>query len=148
MPAEIYDAPASAFVASFVGESNPLPGRVRESAPGTVVLETALGPSRARDLLGLAPGRAAIPIVRPERCRLDGAAEGGAGGNRIAGRVERIDFEGAFANLVVATAAGPSLLVRLANDGRLAGLAPEAAVTVSLPVEAALALPEGPLAGG
>jgi spermidine/putrescine transport system ATP-binding protein len=147
-PAQIYDAPATAFVASFVGESNPLPGRVRERAAGEVVVETVLGPLRARDPVGLAPGRAAILIVRPERCRLDGALAGGHGVNRVEGRVERIDFEGAFANLVVATSAGPALFVQLANDGRLAELAPEAPVTVSFPVEAALALPEGPLARG
>ena len=78
-PAEIYDAPATAFVASFVGESNPLPGRVEGSAGGFARITTALGPLRARDPRGLAPGSAAILIVRPERCRLDGAGPKTAG---------------------------------------------------------------------
>jgi spermidine/putrescine transport system ATP-binding protein len=145
-PAEIYDAPATAFVASFVGESNPLPGRVRESGGGFATLETALGPLRARDPRGLATGSPAIVIVRPERCRLDGAGEADAADNLVEGRIERVDFEGAFANLLVASPAGPGLVVQLANDGRLAGLAAGAPVTVRFPPEAALALPEGPLA--
>ncbi len=156
-PGEIYDAPATAFVASFVGESNPLPGRVEESAGGLVRITTALGPLRARDPRGLAAGSAAILVVRPERCRLDGAGEGdgpaertaAAGAapvNRIEGRLARIDFEGAFANLVVASPAGPALKVQVANDGRLSRLEAGAPVTVRFPAEAALALPEGPLA--
>ena len=156
-PAEIYDAPATAFVASFVGESNPLPGRVEGSAGGFARITTALGPLRARDPRGLAPGSAAILIVRPERCRLDEAGEGNgpadrlaraedAPVNRIEGRLVRIDFEGAFANLVVANPAGPTLKVQVANDGRLSRLAAGALVAVRFPAEAALALPEGPLA--
>ena len=156
-PGEIYDAPATAFVASFVGESNPLPGRVEESAGGLARITTALGPLRARDPRGLAPGSAAILVVRPERCRLDGAGEGegpadrlaradDAPVNRIEGRLARIDFEGAFANLVVASPAGPALKVQVANDGRLSRLEAGAPVTVRFPAEAALALPEGPLA--
>ena len=156
-PGEIYDAPATAFVASFVGESNPLPGRVEESGGGLARITTALGPLRARDPRGLAPGSAAILVVRPERCRLDGAGEGegpadrlaradDAPVNRIEGRLARIDFEGAFANLVVASPAGPALKVQVANDGRLSRLEAGAPVTVRFPAEAALALPEGPLA--
>jgi spermidine/putrescine transport system ATP-binding protein len=112
---------------------------------------------RARDPRGLAPGSAAILVVRPERCRLDGAGEGegpvdrlaradDAPVNRIEGRLARIDFEGAFANLVVASPAGPALKVQVANDGRLSRLEAGAPVTVRFPAEAALALPEGPLA--
>ncbi|MCS6781216.1 MAG: TOBE domain-containing protein, partial [Geminicoccaceae bacterium] len=138
----------TAFVASFVGESNPLPCRVRESGGGTALLDTPLGPLLARDPRGLPPGSPAILIVRPERCRLDGTDAGEGRLNRIPGRLERIDFEGAYANLVVATTAGTPILVYLPNDGRLAGLLPEAAVTVAFPPEAALALPEGPLARG
>jgi spermidine/putrescine transport system ATP-binding protein len=156
-PTEIYDAPATAFVASFVGESNPLPGRVEESGGGLARITTALGPLRARDPRGLAPGSAAILVVRPERCRLDGAGEGDgpadrlaraddAPVNRVEGRLARIDFEGAFANLVVASPAGPALKVQVANDGRLSRLEAGAPVTVRFPAEAALALPEGPLA--
>jgi len=156
-PTEIYDAPATAFVASFVGESNPLPGRVEESEGGLARIGTSLGPLRARDPRGLAPGSSAIVIVRPERCRLDAKGVGDAAAdrlagaeadpaNRIEGQLARIDFEGAFANLVVASSAGPALKVQVANDGRLAGLAAGAPVTVRFPPEAALALPEGPLA--
>lgn len=147
-PAEIYDAPATTVVAGFVGESNPLPGRVRASEAGEAVIDTALGPLRARDPGKLAPGSRAVLVVRPERCRLDGADRSEERLNRIPGRLERVDFEGAFAILVVATEAGPSLLVHLPNDGGLAGLAPETPVTVAFPPEAALALPEGPPARG
>ncbi len=147
-PEEIYERPASLFVAGFVGESNPLPGRVQRAEGGDVLLETALGPLRARDPGGLDAGARAILVIRPERCRLEPPDAPSDGLNRIPGRIARIDFEGAFAHVLVATGPGPSLLVHLSNDGRLAQLAPDRPVTVVFPAEAAIALPEGPLARG
>ncbi|MFN3985605.1 MAG: ABC transporter ATP-binding protein [Rhodocyclaceae bacterium] len=70
-PAALYENPANAFVANFIGENNALPGRVAELANGvsTVVLDdgSALA-ARVGDAGG--PGSAAVISIRPERVRL------------------------------------------------------------------------------
>src|SRR5438105_13250446 len=42
-PAEIYEQPATAFVAEFIGSSNLFPARIVERGNGTVMVETATG---------------------------------------------------------------------------------------------------------
>jgi putative spermidine/putrescine transport system ATP-binding protein len=68
-PVELYDRPASAFVAEFVGQTNPVPGTVED---GHV---TVLG-TRLPVLPGSVATGAAVALVRPEwlRVRPDAAA--------------------------------------------------------------------------
>ncbi len=70
-PSALYEKPANAFVASFIGENNALPGRVAESADGvsTVVLaDGSAVTARTGDAGG--PGSEAIVSIRPERVRI------------------------------------------------------------------------------
>ena len=91
-PRDLYDNPATPFVATFVGETNAIAGKVTAIEGGVATLETSMGPLRGRAGPGVAAGSAARLYVRPE------ALTGGAvGDNRIAATVERVDFEGAFA---------------------------------------------------
>ena len=72
----IYDSPATPFVASFVGENNPLPGRVTKVGKTGAVLETAFGQLRGGNPQGLKVGDRAILFVRPESIALGkGAAD-------------------------------------------------------------------------
>src|SRR5262245_17928033 len=98
-PEEIYGRPATAFVASFVGESNKLRGRVAERRDGLGAVDGEAGRIWARG--ALAPGDEAIVFVRPECMRADGN-----GGNAIACKPLRRDFEGAFVNLFCDSAVG------------------------------------------
>ena len=63
---DVYDHPQTAFVASFVGESNALSGRVLGTADGQASVDTPLGIMRGRNPTGLATGDAATLFVRPE----------------------------------------------------------------------------------
>lgn len=64
---DIYDRPRSAFVASFVGDTNLLPGRVVAVGPGTATVELdGLGTVVAPCYAALAAGAAAALSVRPE----------------------------------------------------------------------------------
>jgi spermidine/putrescine transport system ATP-binding protein len=143
-PTEIYDAPATPFVASFVGETNRFDGRVTRSSDGLVEIETGLGTLRGRPGGSLHQGDPAILFVRPERLALGSAALGsvtsGEGANRIPARVDHVDFEGSFANLFL-DAQGQRLLAQLRNDGGLGAFAGGHELVTSFAPEHAVVLP-------
>ncbi|HEY6199984.1 MAG TPA: ABC transporter ATP-binding protein [Candidatus Binatia bacterium] len=91
-PLEIYTAPQNRFVASFIGLSNFLEGRVRSlGAPGEV--ETSSGVIKCELPDGAAAGDEVIVVIRPEDVTLnDGAA--GADENMLEGKIEAIVFMG------------------------------------------------------
>lgn len=67
-PSRVYLRPASLFSATFMGESNVLPGRVVESGGGSVMVETRLGGVRAGG--SAAPGASVYLSIRPEQITL------------------------------------------------------------------------------
>jgi spermidine/putrescine transport system ATP-binding protein len=95
-PAELYESPATAFVAGFLGVSNLLPGTVEDSGAvrlvdGTVVRTNSNGRS----------GQVAAG-VRPEKITI-GA---GGGANELPGTVSETAYIGVATQVVVRTAAG------------------------------------------
>ena len=95
-PAELYERPATAFVAGFLGASNLLPGTVEGTgairlADGTLVRATTNGRT----------GQVAAG-VRPEKITI-GA---GGGANELAGTVSETAYIGVATQVVVRTAAG------------------------------------------
>ncbi len=134
-PRDLYDNPATPFVASFVGETNAVSGTVAEIADGLAVVDSGMGRLRGRAGPGLAAGQAARLYVRPE------ALVPGGADNRLAATVERIDFEGAFAlahgrfddgSALVAAIPGTQLADAPEIGGRAAfGFAPERAVVLA-----------------
>lgn len=90
-PRQLYDNPATPFVARFVGETNAIAGRVGAIGDGMARVDTAMGPLHGRADRHLAIGQAATVYVRPE------ALMPGVGANTLRARVSRMDFEGAFA---------------------------------------------------
>ncbi|MGJ0510571.1 MAG: ABC transporter ATP-binding protein [Methylocystis sp.] len=98
-PVDIYERPATRFVADFVGETNFIAGRVREGA-----LETAFG-LLPRAVCDLPDGARATLSVRPERI---GVSRAGGG---IAGRVEDFVFRGEYTLLRVRVAPDVALRV-------------------------------------
>ncbi len=76
---DLYDRPASLFVADFIGESNILRGRYERDGTGGAWLVRGAwrwGVGRqAADRAGLENGSPAALVVRPERIRIVGAAE-------------------------------------------------------------------------
>ncbi|WP_349295630.1 ABC transporter ATP-binding protein (plasmid) [Thioclava sp. 'Guangxiensis'] len=103
---EIYANPRSAFVASFVGESNMIPGRVAAVSDGLVHVDTQVGQLTGRIGLGmdgvtpiaLDVGDQASLFVRPEQLRLvpAGAARPNCG---FGARVRDLSFEGSMTHL-------------------------------------------------
>ena len=78
-PEDLYERPATRFVAGFVGESNFFPARVLSVAGGSCELDCPLGRVRAQMRDGVTAGAAAVLAIRPERIRLTAATGDAAG---------------------------------------------------------------------
>jgi putative spermidine/putrescine transport system ATP-binding protein/mannopine transport system ATP-binding protein len=105
-PFELYERPASPFVAGFIGQASFLEGRAEAAAPdggtlrlqGTALEGTAVG--------GIAAGAAVRLAVRPERVRPDAAG--------IAARVAETVYAGAETACLLELPDGATLRMRLA----------------------------------
>jgi spermidine/putrescine transport system ATP-binding protein len=94
-PEDVYSAPASAFVANFIGVSNSLSGRV-EGIVGrhaTVAVE-GIGVIHATAAPGLSKGAPVLVTIRPERLHL--SRDPGSDGyqNQVAVRVAKVIYAG------------------------------------------------------
>jgi len=126
-PQEVYEAPATAFVAEFLGVANLFD--VEFDASGTCLV--AGHPIRTAD--GEVRGLRRI-VIRPERVQLfDGVADGHT--NTLPGLVRDQVYVGALSQLEIGLADGGTLQVVLANDGRPVP-GPGEPVTVSRPADA------------
>lgn len=92
-PTSIYKHPATAFVASFIGESNFFSGSVTAVQGEELILRTGAGLLlRAQRVNGVAPGEEARVVVRPERPVF--MAEGESLPNLVEGVVEEVIYLG------------------------------------------------------
>jgi spermidine/putrescine transport system ATP-binding protein len=109
-PEDVYERPATTFVAGFIGVSNLMPAVV--SSPGQVKLEG--GPEVAGNTDGIGPGEGCYAVVRPEKLRVEpvggaGAGSAGAGSGtptsnglpRVEGIVESSLYLGTATQIVV-----------------------------------------------
>ena len=105
-PRDLYEAPATAFVAGFIGETNFWPCTLAQpAAAGAETAVTLQGGGEAHGIASCAlPAGHARLAVRPERIRL-----GGAG---LTGTVLEAIYAGTATTLILRTA-GPDLRVRL-----------------------------------
>jgi putative spermidine/putrescine transport system ATP-binding protein len=97
-PREVYDRPATRFVAGFIGRAN-----LFEAKPGPS------GGLFSEDGIPLHVGDAATYVLRPERIALDDAPAEGP--NAVIGRVEVLSFLGTAVQVVVRLPGGRALLV-------------------------------------
>ncbi len=116
--ASIYEHPATAFVASFVGENNPFHGRVSRADNGHAVVDMGFGQLRGRNDQGLREGDSAILFIRPEGLSLaDGSA---SGENIIESEVLNEEFEGAFVKIFLRGEGPKPIGLSVTNDGSTA----------------------------
>ena len=92
-PREIYERPANAFVADFVGSSNLLAAAVIATEPGATVVRTDRGLRLRAERCSAAAGDRVIAMVRPEHIRLLAAPQT-AGDNRFAARIRQATYLG------------------------------------------------------
>jgi spermidine/putrescine transport system ATP-binding protein len=99
IPEEVYDRPATTFVAGFIGVSNLMPATV--SGPGRVKLDS--GPEVAADTGALGPGEGCAAVVRPEKLNVSLVEDAPAadGEPRVEGIVESSLYLGTATQIVV-----------------------------------------------
>jgi spermidine/putrescine transport system ATP-binding protein len=125
-PQDLYESPATHFVAQFIGMSNELRGTVTELHDGQAILACAdsMLPNRIRVAMpsGLQSGAAVALILRPERVQL--TANGGGRGfdNELPVRVESLRYIGSEWHCTVRVADQISWTIHLPN--RTAGSPP------------------------
>ena len=135
-PRSIYEAPETAFVAGFVGESNVLHGRVVQAADGEAMVETALGAFRGRNPRQLRMGDTAALFVRPEFVQPGLAAE-----NACEAEAADFVYEGSITHVGFRAEGGTRLLALLGAAARQSAPAPGARVRLGFAARDAVALP-------
>ena len=94
-PEEVYTAPASAFVANFIGVSNGVPGRVeRIEGPQAVVAVEGIGVLRCPAFAGLRAGAPVLVTIRPERLHLSRDQASNEFPNQVPVRVAKAIYAG------------------------------------------------------
>jgi spermidine/putrescine transport system ATP-binding protein len=141
-PNEIYDNPATVFVAGFIGQTNLWPCRIEERS-GTSTRVTSLGTTlhATCNLNGqIKVGQRATMMVRPERLAIT-TTEPSSGGTHINGLVTDLTFQGPVVRLVMAASDGSQVLAHVGHEVELPRVRPGDRVWASWPADAALVLP-------
>ncbi|MBX4866774.1 ABC transporter ATP-binding protein [Rhizobium bangladeshense] len=97
-PREVFEKPATAFVARFMGDHNVLTGRVTSSADGVLVMTVPEGQSFSVRGTGREVGEPVDIGVRTDRVRLQVATEWTLGFNGI---VSNIEYRGSSVKITV-----------------------------------------------
>ena len=138
----IYDEPATAFVASFVGENNPFAGSVVEASASSALIDTRFGKLRGRNPRGLKAGDKAILFVRPESARL----APGATDTTFTSQVKSVAFEGNMTHVFLEGAGKKDITVTVGRHNGASSPEQGSVATVSYDPTLGLALPEGKMA--
>jgi spermidine/putrescine transport system ATP-binding protein len=116
----IYDDPATAFVASFVGENNVFRGKVSKISGGEAIVDTnRTGELRARistaSVGKLKVGDDAMMFVRPEALHISDDKK--KSDTRIIAKVRHSEFEGQSYNVFLEGSEGKEMKMSLTNRG-------------------------------
>jgi spermidine/putrescine transport system ATP-binding protein len=112
-PQEIYERPASRFVADFIGQTNFFEGRVEETGAVTVVRETGGLVLRCAPADWVTTGMHVAVAVRPEKI---GPTDGMGPANRVAGTLVRTTYLGDLVQFHVALLDGRELVCQRQNE--------------------------------
>jgi spermidine/putrescine transport system ATP-binding protein len=138
----IYDHPATAFVASFVGENNPFSGPVTRAESSYAIVDTPFGRLRGKNMGALNLGDAATIFVRPELMKLGKGAED----TTLATEVRNIAFEGNATHVFLRGTTEKDMVVSLPRHGGAAVPNVGDLVSVHYDPTHATVLPQGTVA--
>ena len=129
-PEEIYAAPASIFVAGFIGSANLLPGTLVGAGDGRAVARLDSGQEVA--VMATTTARAGDPVtvmLRPER--LSATTDASTGGDRsIGGVIENVIFQGSERRLIVHLPDDAEVVATIGADDALPHVRPGDPITL------------------
>jgi putative spermidine/putrescine transport system ATP-binding protein len=128
-PTTLYERPANAFVAQFIGENNQIKGRVVaiDGERCSVVLDDGITVA-AQSAGALKVGDPTLLSVRPERIHLNPATD--AQSTRVSGTVIDVTYLGRHARVRLKACGLEDFIVTLPNDGRDLALATGSTLTL------------------
>ncbi len=138
-PRELYDAPANAFVADFLGEMNFVPGRLASAADGLCTVDAEGGRVQAANAQALRLGDAVRVAVRPEAVAVKPA--GRDAGPGLQGRITHMVFNGATLSMLVELRDGATLRTTVGTRSDSAEMRPGDAVSLTWPARDAHTFP-------
>jgi putrescine transport system ATP-binding protein len=119
-PAEVYEQPASRWVADFIGDINLFEGKVAASTPTDTVVETEIGDRlRVAQPVEVEPGTTVWLALRPEKIALAAVPSAVEGENSLPGRISDIGYLGDMSVYKVRLDNGHIVKVTAANRRRL-----------------------------
>jgi spermidine/putrescine transport system ATP-binding protein len=140
-PEEVYNEPADAFVADFLGVSNLMDAQVQAGGGGKDCCHLRLGDFMLEARAGKLDATGGVKVaIRPERVHLHPYES--AGVNRLPGMVERLVFLGSTTHIYVRLATGAALQALMRNEGAALPYSQGTPVSVGLPAEAIRVLPD------
>ena len=139
-PAELYERPATEFVAGFLGKSNFLRGKVTSVQDGLVGIDLpGFAATASANGIATQAGEAAVAALRPEKLRLAApSASDETAPCQVRGRVGDVTYLGAAVEVEVRLGDGETLLATVPAGQRsfaegeeiVASWAPDAAILV------------------
>jgi spermidine/putrescine transport system ATP-binding protein len=118
-PEDVYERPATTFVAGFIGVSNLMPGTVRSVSGDRASVELEAGVTVEAPANGLGSGDACHAVVRPEKLVVTSTAEtsapDSANAQSVEGVVESSIYLGTATQLVVELRGGARMTVLVPN---------------------------------
>jgi putative spermidine/putrescine transport system ATP-binding protein len=127
-PPDLYERPASAFVAGFVGENNCLNGRIKSIDGDICTIETPWGLVRA---IAENAGPIATPTiwsVRPERTRINPAP--GTVDNQFEALIKAVNYLGDHIRMQVMLGQQDDFILKIQNNQDVFGIAVGETATV------------------
>jgi putative spermidine/putrescine transport system ATP-binding protein len=113
-PDQLYEDPANAFVADFIGENNGLGGQVSALEADYAALDLPGGLRIfGKADRSLSPGRAGVLALRPERVLVD--PDEGDRMNRLSGRVEDVTYCGDHRRVQISAGGARSFIIKVPN---------------------------------
>jgi len=138
-PAELYEEPATTYVAGFLGVANLFHAKAGGNGGGRCRLRLGDFDLEAAGGDTAATGDVRV-VIHPERVRLE--PYGTTGPNRVPGMVERLVYQGPATQLVVRLANGDPLQALVQNQGEPLSWQQGTAIAVHLPADALRVLRE------
>jgi spermidine/putrescine ABC transporter ATP-binding subunit len=119
-PAELYEHPATRFVADFIGKVNLIEARVKATKPKALVL-AAKGLGEV-EIPHAATAKGEVTLaVRPEKLKISGEEPKGADVISLKSKVRDVAYYGDTSHIIVAAPEGIELSINVQNDSRSGG---------------------------